>query len=208
MAGKNIRLGLNDSVTTATATFMSTRPSSQLFGNSVTAVNHSKIIGKTTITVINSETPNTVMQQKQQILDKEIKIREFSAEFYRVVEHDHFEFGITSNVELLVERWIARDLKTTQLALAQIFFENQVSEKISIGILKIIAHVDAEVLSPTNRGIAMAALTMPSLEVRECAVRAYEYWEKPEFLIDLEMRSLSPAWLEEYKQTVIDEVRG
>jgi len=181
--------------------------SSEIFESRTTGADHAKVLGKPTITVLSAVLPKSQLHQ-QQVLDKNRKIKEFSSEFYRIIEHDHFEFGVTSNIERYVDNWIARDLKTTQLALAQIFYENQLVEKISIGILKILAHVDASILSPTNRGIAMNALTLPSLEVRECAVRAYEYWEDPDFLVDLEIRQLEPAWLEEYKQTVITEVRG
>lgn len=208
MATKNARLELSGSTNTTASVFLGERSSSDLFERSADAINQSKIIGKATLTILNSETPNTELQQKQQILDKERKIRQFSDEFDRVIEHDHFEFGVTSNIELLVDKWIAKDLKTTQLALTQIFLDNQDSEKTCIGILKIIAHIDADTLNPTNRAIAMAALTLPSAEVKECAIRAYEYWEKAEFIIDLKVRELTPSWLEEYKQTVIDEIGG
>jgi len=176
------------------------------FASAVTA-NHHSVTERPSYTVLSSDTPNVALQQRQ-ILDKQRKIKEFSAEFYRTIEHDHFEFGVTANIERMVERWIARDLKTTQLALAQLFQDNQRSEKIVIGILKVIAHIDPETLQPMNRTVACSALGLPSAEVRECAVRAYEYWERADFMVDLEIRPLSPAWLEEYKQTVIAEAKG
>lgn len=195
---------LNTSTSASTPVF---RPSTEIFDSSVTGTNHTKGTERPTITVLSSETPSVALQQRQ-ILDKRRKIKEFSTEFYRTIEHDHFEFGVTANIERMVEKWIARDLKTTQLALAQLFQDNQRIEKIAIGILKIIAHVDPEILHPMNRSVASSALSLPSIEVRECAVRAYEYWERADFMIDLEMRPLSPAWLEEYKLTVIAEARG
>ncbi|WP_409261179.1 hypothetical protein [Pseudomonas putida] len=194
------------------------RPSTELF-ESITATTHGEkfdgtvtasqlsVTERPTYTVLSSDTPDVALQQRQ-ILDKQRKIREFSAEFYRTIEHDHFEFGVTANIERMVEKWIARDLKTTQLALAQLYQDNQRSEKIVIGILKVIAHIDPETLQPMNRTVASSALGLPSAEVRECAVRAYEYWERADFMVDLEMRPLSPAWLEEYKQTVIAEAKG
>ncbi|MEZ2724951.1 hypothetical protein ACBQ21_13265 [Pseudomonas putida] len=193
-------------------------PSTELF-ESITASNHGEkfasaltaahqsVTERPTYTVLSSDTPSVALQQRQ-ILDKQRKIKEFSAEFYRTIEHDHFEFGVTANIERMVERWIARDLKTTQLALAQLFQDNQRSEKIVVGILKVIAHIDPETLQPMNRTVASSALSLPSAEVRECAVRAYEYWERADFMVDLEVRPLSPAWLEEYKQTVIAEAKG
>ena len=162
---------------------------------------------KPSFRVLKAETPNSESQRRQ-IIEKDKKITEFSKEFFRTIEHDFFEFGVTSNVERLVNSWLSRDLETTQLALSQIFYNNRNSEKISVGILKIIAHVDFETLSPSNRGIAMVGLTSSSVEVRECAVRAYEYWERPDLMIDLASDTpLTPAWLEEYKQTVIAEAR-
>jgi len=182
-----------------------TTPGEQ-FDGTVTASQLS-VTERPTYTVLSSDTPSAALQQRQ-ILDKQRKIKEFSAEFYRTIEHDHFEFGVTANIERMVEKWIARDLKTTQLALAQLYQDNQRSEKIVIGILKVIAHIDPETLQPMNRTVASSALGLPSAEVRECAVRAYEYWERADFMVDLEIRPLSPAWLEEYKQTVIAEAKG
>jgi hypothetical protein len=181
--------------------------STEMFDASVTGTNHAKKTGRPTLTVLSSDSPNTALQQRQ-IYDLTKKIEEFTSEFYRTIEHDYFEFGVTANIERMVEKWLARDLKTTQLALAQIFQDNQRLEKVMVGVLKIIAHVDSELLQPMNRAVACAALSLPFVEVRECAVRAYEYWERPDFMVDLEMRPLTPAWLEEYKQTVIAEAQG
>lgn len=183
------------------------RQSTEMFDASITGTNHAKGTGRPTLTVLSSDSPNTALQQRQ-ILDLTKKIKEFTAEFYRTIEHDYFEFGVTANIERMVEKWLARDLQTTQLALAQIFQDNPRAEKVIIGVLKIIAHVDSELLQPMNRAVACSALSLPSVEVRECAVRAYEYWGRSDFMVDLEMRPLTPAWLEEYKQTVIAEAQG
>ena len=77
-----------------------------------------------------------------------------------------------------------------------------------ISILKVITHSDPKVFAPMNRAVATSALSHQSVEVRECAVRAYEYWEDPTLFIDLQMRPLQPDWLEEYKQLVISEGTG
>lgn len=189
------------------ASFAMSDSSTEKFESITTASNHTSGTSKPTLTVLSSETPNS-RSQHDQLLEQKRKLEEFSKEFFRVIEHDHFEFGTTSNVEKLVDKWLSRDLNITGLALQKIFYDNQRNEKILIGILKTISHLNHQLLSTTNRGIAMTALSLPYLEVRECAVRAYEYWEDPELLVDLEMRPLVPAWLEEYKQTVIAEVRG
>jgi hypothetical protein len=71
-----------------------------------------------------------------------------------------------------------------------------------------VAHLDRNVFHPMNELLALSALTHPSVEVKECAVRAYEYWEDPELVRRLIDRELTPKWLDDYRLEVISDICG
>ncbi|WP_311969364.1 hypothetical protein [Pseudomonas baltica] len=117
---------------------------------------------------------------------------------------DYSDYGTKSMAEVFVENWIDKGVFQVQLWLAEVYLENQADTDTLMALLKVVMHVDPKDFAPANRMVALASLSHASLEVRECAVRCYEYWECPEFYTDLANRSLEPAWLEEYKNSFIN----
>ncbi|MNG28649.1 hypothetical protein D3C84_1139370 [compost metagenome] len=73
--------------------------------------------------------------------------------------------------------------------------------------MKIIAHADRQSLEPISNVVSIAALSHSSVEVRECGIRAFEYWEDSSMADLLESTHVEPAWLEEYKLDVISSLR-
>jgi len=136
------------------------------------------------------------------------KAKIFKQGFKTRVEMDNFEFGITSAAELFIEEQLSKKPIFTKNCLNELYIENVGDEKLTLAILKVLAHSDRRSMYPVADTIAIAALSHSSLEVRECGVRAFEYWESEEALSVLEHTALSPEWLEEYKLEVIANIRG
>lgn len=140
--------------------------------------------------------------QKKQVIaspDKE----KFKKGFRDCLMSDHSEYGVKSMAEIYVESWMNKGGVQVQLWLSEIFLENQTNPDALMALLKVVMHVDPVDFAPTNRMIATSSLSHESLEIRECAVRCYEYWERPDFYVDLATRPLEPAWLQEYKNSFI-----
>ncbi|WP_339534094.1 hypothetical protein [Pseudomonas hunanensis] len=140
--------------------------------------------------------------QRKQVVVSPDKER-FKKGFHDCLMSDHSEYGVKSMAEIYVESWMNRGGIQVQLWLSEIYLENQTNPDALMALLKVVMHVDPIDFTPTNRMIATSSLSHESLEIRECAVRCYEYWERPEFYVDLATRPLEPEWLQEYKNSFI-----
>ncbi|QKL07865.1 hypothetical protein GEV41_16020 [Pseudomonas putida] len=128
----------------------------------------------------------------------------FKKGFRDCLASDYSDYGTKSMAEVFVESWLNMGVFQVQLWLGEVYLENQSDPDTLMALLKVVMHVDPKDFAPVNRMVALASLSHSSLEVRECAVRCYEYWECPEFYTDLANRPLEPAWLEEYKNSFIN----
>lgn len=124
------------------------------------------------------------------------------------LDYDSFEPGVTSAAEKYVERWLVDEPLLVQIGVGKVFLTCNTNERRLIGILSIVAHLEHHLFHPMNELIALSALTHPSVEVKECAVRAYEYWEDPKLAERLVGRELTPRWLDDYRLEVISDICG
>lgn len=134
--------------------------------------------------------------------------RLFKQEFKHRLDNDSLEFGMTSGTEFLVQQWLAKMPDQTKIWLNELYLENISDDKVLIALLKILAHSDETVLYPVSYTLAIAALSHRSIEVKECGVRAFEYWHSETALSAIENTTLTPAWLEEYKIQVVSDIRA
>ncbi|MFT5782332.1 MAG: hypothetical protein ACI9EB_001719 [Pseudomonas sp.] len=130
----------------------------------------------------------------------------FKKVFRSIVEANSSEFGIKSSAEIYVEESLLRKPVFTKTCLNELYLENSSNETMLIAILKILAHSDRAQLYPVGETVAIAALSHSSIEVRECGVRAFEYWESKDAVTVLMNTHLAPDWLEEYKLEVIRNI--
>lgn len=142
----------------------------------------------------------TLKKEKTGSPDKQ----KFKKGFQDCLTADYSDYGTKSMAEVFVESWLSKGVFQVQLWLGEVYLENQADPDTLMALLKVVMHVDPKDFAPVNRMVALASLSHSSLEVRECAVRCYEYWECPEFYTDLTNRPLEPAWLEDYKNSFIN----
>lgn len=152
------------------------------------------------------ESPQTG-SAKPQVLDEEARAK-FEKGFMERLDSDRFEPGVKSSTEYYVEQWLATSPFLVQTSIGKFFLANTSHVNRLVGVLSVVAHLDKEALSPANELIALAALSHGSVEVKEYALRAYEYWEDPVLVAKLKDFSIQPAWLEEYKNEIIEDVIG
>lgn len=144
---------------------------------------------------------------KAQVLDEEARAK-FEKGFMERLDADRFEPGVKSSTEYYVEQWLSTNPFLVQTSIGRFFLSNTSHVNRLVGVLSVVAHLDKKALSPANELIALAALSHSSVEVKEYALRAYEYWEDPVLVAKLKDFSIQPAWLEEYKNEIIEDVIG
>lgn len=141
------------------------------------------------------------------LLDEEARAK-FEKGFMERLDVDRFEPGVKSSTEYYVEQWLATNALLVQTTIGKFFLRNTSHPNRLVGVLSVIAHLDKEALSPANELIALAALSHSSVEVKEYALRAYEYWEDPVLVEKLKDFTIQPTWLEDYKNEIIEDVMG
>lgn len=141
-------------------------------------------------------------------LAEEKEANEFRAGLISSLESDVFEPDRKSITERYVEQWLARKPNLAKIVIIRLFLESRKNDKRIIGILNLLAHLDPVKFHPANEMIAIGAFSHQSNEVKECALRAFEYWESAELAEGLKAHRLTPQWLDDYRLTIISDICG
>jgi len=145
--------------------------------------------------------------------DNEVRVERTEADSFRkgledCLDNDFFEPGIKSATDHYVEKWLAINPMMIQVETGKVFLASRGNDRRLIGILNLISHMDMKVFHPMNEMIAVGALSHRSTEIKECAIRAFEYWENVDLIRNLKHHKLTPKWLDDYRLEVISDFCG
>ncbi len=79
--------------------------------------------------------------------------------------------------------------------------------KLINGILYVISSFRYEEVYPIGQTIAIAAINLKDRESAANAIRAFEYWKKPEAITFLEQIDVASPWIHKYKTKVIESLK-
>jgi len=139
---------------------------------------------------------------------EEEEAKDFRSGLISSLENDIFEPDRKSLTERYVEQWLARKPAMAQIVIMNLFLESRDNDKRMIGMLNLLAHLDVKRFHPANEMIALGALSHKSNEVKEYALRAFEYWEDVDLAGRLKSHELTPKWIDDYRRTIISEICG
>lgn len=128
---------------------------------------------------------------------------QFTPNLTKLILESDFEYGIDSEVDVFVRDQMNNNALATKSWLNDIFVENFSNPAMLIGILQIISRLPYLDVYPEGQTMALAALSHDSVEVKECGVRAFENWGSLASLNILKKLHVSPLWLQEYIDTVV-----
>lgn len=132
----------------------------------------------------------------------------FTRELLDQIRRADFEFGYESSAEVFVRGRLGENALATKNWMNDVFLECFADDHITAGILRIIAHLDYEEVEPQGPTMAIAALFHKSPSVKECGVRAFENWERPECIDFLRHVEAGDRWLRDYIEAVISDLEG
>ena len=143
-------------------------------------------------------------ESQEQLIKEE---RLFANEFISFILNEEFEYGIDTEADALVRRYMEPNPLLTKKWINTIFVENSADVSILIGLLRLIARFDYTEILPEGQTMAVAALLHKNTEVKECGVRAFESWGTIESLKILEDLKVGIRWLQEYIDDVVSDLR-
>lgn len=132
----------------------------------------------------------------------------YEVEFLALLRTCEFEYGFDSLADAFVETRLRESTFVTMHWIGLLFFEHLDDPAVTIGILRVLAHLKYEQACPLGISIAIAATRLPNHEVQECGIRAFENWGTPDSLEVLEGLTFSEAWLQEYVNQVVEDLRS
>jgi len=130
----------------------------------------------------------------------------YTPEFLRIIFEENFEYGFNSLSDLFVKQLMEMNDGITREWLNSIYRDYWHDARVFIGLLHVISHLEYEQICPEGPTMAMAALYHPSVEVRECGIRAFENWGASESLSILRNFRCDEKWLQEYVEQVVSDL--
>lgn len=134
------------------------------------------------------------------------QLRQFGARVVALTRECIFEFGFENELDCFLRESLAKNAMATKQWLNDIFLKHFKEVPVVVGVLRAIAHLEYLEIYPTGPTMALAALSHRDVEVRDCAIRAFENWESPEGLAYLRLIRCEQRWLQDYLERVIADL--
>lgn len=131
---------------------------------------------------------------------------EFSKNLLSLLREQDFEYGFYSPADKIVHQCLLENEIVTKQWLNELFIKNFNDVVITVGLVRVISHIDYEVIAPQGMTMALAALSHKNNEVKECGIRAFENWGSRDSLTVLENISFDQKWLQDYLEQVIEDL--
>lgn len=133
--------------------------------------------------------------------------RDFTNRLLHYFVEDEFEYGFENRADLLVNQQLKQNALATKEWLNKIYVTNFNNPNILVGVLRLIARIEVDDISPVGKTMAIAALTHKNIEVQECGIRAFEAWATSDSIEILKNLKVSPKWLQNYLDKVIANIQ-
>ena len=132
--------------------------------------------------------------------------QKFADTLLTLIHEEVFEYGMENAADVFVQKSLEMSPYFTKEWLNTIFLHRLGDVEVTTGILRIIAHLDYEYISPTGPTMAIAAGMHKNAEIRECGIRAFENWSNADSLKYLRHIRCEEKWLHDYLEQVISDL--
>ncbi|HIF5510693.1 TPA: hypothetical protein ACX3C4_000430 [Pasteurella multocida] len=131
----------------------------------------------------------------------------FHHRFIQFMMFDEIMEDYSNAIELELLDYLDRNSYVTGQWFSKLFIEFIKFNKVLINLLKILAKLDSNKIPNTHLCIG-TLLSNNDIEVKDFALRVFESWGDYDSLSILESSAeLAPKWLEDYKQSVIKDIK-
>lgn len=161
------------------------------------------IIKKEDNTVLSTDIKSKVRSNAE---FKKYLVEKFQPVFVSTLKNQELEIDYKNHIEILLEELFQENDFVTKDWLNDIYVSNFNDTKFLINILKIIGNFDKELLNSFGIVTSGSALSHKNVEVKEMAVRVFENWNTIESYTFLKNCTLTPKWLDDYKNEVLSNI--
>ncbi|WP_373777443.1 hypothetical protein [Glaesserella sp.] len=134
-------------------------------------------------------------------------ISKFQSKFINFMMFEEVVEDYYNSIELELLNYFDRNSYVTGQWFSKLFTDFINKPRMLVNLLKILAKLKHDTLPNTHICIA-ALLSNKDMEVKDFAIRVFESWGDSKSLKILENTAeISPKWLEDYKQSVIEDLK-
>lgn len=155
-----------------------------------------------------------ILQVQTQILtqacqaDTSLAKEVFTNNFLSLIHKSDFEFGYSTPVDEYVDKALKDYGTFARDWISEIFLKYYSNVSVITGILRVISHINYNLMRPQGMLMATSVLRHENLEVVECGIRCFENWEDPEHKDILKSIHFEQEWLNNYAQEVIKDLES
>ncbi|WP_143745842.1 hypothetical protein [Massilia sp. KIM] len=128
--------------------------------------------------------------------------------FAEIAKSEHFEYGYTPPSERYLSSFAKEYPELLGNVVQSIYLKMAGEPTVVVALLNAIGAMSYDSVKPFGQITAVAAVTNPSVEVKEAAIRVYEAWGHPEGISILRDIECPWPWLDRYRNQVIQDLGG
>jgi hypothetical protein len=133
--------------------------------------------------------------------------KDFKINFLSKVKRSYYESGYFSEADDYLIPFIIHNHPFYFDWIYELYRENYQDEYFVSNLLKILAHISYENITPICIKIAEESLMHESSEIKESAVMAFENWEYTDAIPMLEIIHFNDEFLDDYLRRVIEDLK-
>jgi len=134
--------------------------------------------------------------------------REFTQRLKLYILEEPFEYGYETKADELIRKNLEVNSSATKEWLNSIYLNNFSNSEYTIGILRLIARLEIEEISPQGPTMAIAAISHQDEEIQEAAIRAFESWSSLQHIEILKSVKVKSDWLSDYLISVTKNIEA
>ena len=142
--------------------------------------------------------PSSDMNQKS--------VQFFKDQLEQIIRDQDFEYGFTSEADRYFDSIHAENTSLAITVMNSLYLERLGDRQIMLGILQMLAHQDFQAVYPFGQTMAIAALAIRDIEIKEAGIRAFERWNSPDSIPWLKAVDCDKGWLSDYLSAVIHNI--
>jgi hypothetical protein len=134
-------------------------------------------------------------------------MKEFKMELLIQIKNSYFETGFLSLADKFLDESIKKHGNLCFKWAYELYQDNHTDEELVLGLLRILAHIPSNKITPECINIAKKSIMQESSSIKESAIMAFENWEYTDAIPLLEKTHFNDSFLDGYLQGVIRDLK-
>ncbi len=175
-------------------------------------ISKDKTSSTTSLLFTNKHTKTNIEKKQHEIVVKEYYeecANKYKELFFITTQNEFIDEGYISDSQRLYSKIIDEfGTLVGEKLLSKLYLQYSNNKKFVISVLYLIGELDYKEIEGFILGITAFALRHEDCEIQDLALQCFEKWDNKEYVETLKGLKFEVKYLEEYKQSIIDDIEG